>query len=409
MSRYRISESVQGNQVNSIHGYDDLGIHHPTANALGIRTGRVQDFQHGRPHSKIDGRFEEVRPLADGRTLVKKDFVLSHDGDGPVRIPSPAGGYIHYRNDHYATVDIFDMPCDRPGARLLAQVLHMDARTFELKEGAAVAYGQPLGVMAHTGLPNGIHAHVEAEPVRFRQYLRDIDTGVITPETYPGKIQGSSEIAYQSSDFHLRKERHGSNRQERREDSLQTLQKELSALGYRDFLDQPLVIDGHLGPNTLHAIKSFQHAHHLHVDGIVGPRTLAAMEEAKRYPLLSEATHPHQKVYQQVLDGIHKLPHSQQPRGQQLENAAVALTMSARQGGLHRVDHVVLGANGVNLFAVQGRPDDPGHRRVHVELAHAVMHALDHRSIPQQAPELVHAMAAVHQQPPQRGPVMMGP
>jgi hypothetical protein len=52
----------------------------------------------------------------------------------------------------------------------------------------------------------------------------------------------------------------------------------------------------------------------------------------------------------------------------------VALTIAAHVNGMDRVDHVVPGSNGVNLFAVQGRLDDPAHRRVHVELAHALAH-----------------------------------
>jgi hypothetical protein len=171
------------------------------------------------------------------------------------------------------------------------------------------------------------------------------------------------------------------------------------------------VVDGTIGPNTLHAIKSFQHAHHLHVDGVAGPRTLAALEEAKRYPLLSEATNPHHRMYQQVLHGIHGLPRDQRPTGRQLDNAAVALTIAAHGSGLHQVDHIVLGSNGVNLFAVQGRMDDPAHRRVHVELAHAMAHASDHRSMTaaQPTPEHLRAHAIAQQQAGPRAPVMGGP
>ena len=189
------------------------------------------------------------------------------------------------------------------------------------------------------------------------------------------------------------------------------LQTELRHLGYRDEHGRLLSPDGISGHNTTHAIKSFQHAHHLHVDGIAGPRTLAALEEAKLYPLLSEATNPHHAMYQQVLHGIRALPRDQQPTGRQLENAAVALTIAAHGSGLHQIDHVVIGSNGVNLFAVQGRMHDPAHRRVHVELAHAVVHAPDHRSMTaaQPAPEHLHAQAVAQQQAAPRAPVMAVP
>jgi len=47
----------------------------------------------------------------------------------------------------------------------------------------------------------------------------------------------------------------------------------------------------------------------------------------------------------------------------------------------------------VNLFAVQGRLDDPAHRRVHVELAHAMTHPAEHHSM-STAPAHVQAIAA---------------
>jgi hypothetical protein len=194
-------------------------------------------------------------------------------------------------------------------------------------------------------------------------------------------------------------------------DGAKRLQESLATLGYHGLTGCRLEEDGIPGPNTLHAIKSFQHAHHLHVDGIAGPRTLAALEEAKRYPLLSEATSPHHRMYQQVLHGIRALPRDQQPMGRQLENAAVALTIAAHGSGLHQIDHVVIGSNGVNLFAVQGPMHDPAHRRVHVELAHAVVHAPDHRSMTaaQPAPQHLHAQAVAQQQGAPRAPVTAGP
>jgi len=189
------------------------------------------------------------------------------------------------------------------------------------------------------------------------------------------------------------------------------LQGVLGRLGYLGLHGKPLEPDNHLGPNTLHAIKSFQRAHHLHVDGIVGKHTLAALEDAQRWPLLSEATHPQHRLYAQVEEGVRKLPSHGRSGDRDIENAAVALTIAAHTSGLRQVDHVVVGSNGVNLFAVQGRMEDPGHRRVHVELAHAVTHAVDHRSmaISHPAPEHLHGVALAQQQAPPHAPVMAGP
>lgn len=85
MSRYRIVESVR-NGLEAVHSYEDLEIHHPSRNAKGLITGKPGDFEKGRTHEKVNGEFEEVRKLPDGRELIKKDFVLLCSDGGPVRI-----------------------------------------------------------------------------------------------------------------------------------------------------------------------------------------------------------------------------------------------------------------------------------------------------------------------------------
>ncbi len=168
-----------------------------------------------------------------------------------------------------------------------------------------------------------------------------------------------------------------------------SLQKQLNNLGYHDSHGHPLAIDGHPSPNTIHAIKSFQHAHQLHVDGVVGKDTLAALVDARHAPLLSEATHPAHPLYTQVLHGIHQLPHGTFRSEDEQRNLAVALSIAAHVGGLQKVDHVVLGTNGVNVFAVEGRIDDPAHLRTHVDRVQAMMHPVDQSSLALQ--QVVHA------------------
>lgn len=187
------------------------------------------------------------------------------------------------------------------------------------------------------------------------------------------------------------------------------LQANLRHLGYQDANGHALVADGIFGSNTNYAVTSFQRAHHLHVDGIVGKQTLAALEDAKRWPLLSEAAHPQHRLYAQIEQGIRTLPHHAHGSEREVGNSAVALTIAAHASGLQRVDHVVLGTNGVNLFAVQGRMNDPAHRRVHVELSQAMAaHAVDHRAVSTPQPAPAHALAAA-QQPTSGRPMMMGP
>lgn len=49
-------------------------------------------------------------------------------------------------------------------------------------------------------------------------------------------------------------------------------------------------------------------------------------------------------------------------------NAVAGLAAQARRDGLQRIDHVVASADGRRLFAVEGRLDDPAHRRTMVEV-----------------------------------------
>jgi hypothetical protein len=188
-------------------------------------------------------------------------------------------------------------------------------------------------------------------------------------------------------------------------------QESLRDLGYRGADERPLSTDGTFGPNTKYAIESFQRAHHLQVDGIVGKDTRAALKDAQHAPLLSEATNPQHHLYAQILHGIHKLPQGTYRNEQERTNAAVALTISAHVQGLKDIDHVVLGKDGTNLFAVRGPMDDPAHRRVHVDHAQAMSQSIDHGTPALQVSQVqqpMHAMQAtqaMHSQIEQRGAV----
>ncbi len=174
-------------------------------------------------------------------------------------------------------------------------------------------------------------------------------------------------------------------------EDMRSLQQRLNHLGYRDPHGNPLTIDGTPGPNTTHAIKSFQHTHRLHVDGVAGKDTLAALVDARHSPLLSEATHPAHPLYTQMLHGIGKLPHGTFESEDEQRHLAVALTIAAHVSGFKKVDHVVLGTNGVNVFAVQGRLDDPAHLRTHVDRMQSMTHVVDHNSLALQDVVRMHA------------------
>ena len=217
MSRYRITESV-GHHVEKVASYQDLEKHHPSE-------GRKPK----RDDATINGELEEVRHTNDGRKLIKKDFILSHDGSGPVNIPAPIAGYIHYlKNDPDNAIRIYDRPFGQEGAQWLAQSLHM-ARGTSPPEGSRIEYGQPMGRMSDTGSRGSIHAHVEVEAAQFQRYIQDITSGVITPERYPtpgmpGQFTPDAIVAAPLADGVLRQGERG--------EEVTRLQQQLNTLGF---------------------------------------------------------------------------------------------------------------------------------------------------------------------------------
>lgn len=321
MSKYRIVESV-GHKTEHVHTYEDLEIHHPSANATGLKTGKLEDFEKSKrgvpkPHAVVDGEWEEVRNQPDGSVLVKKDFILLQDAPGTVKIPAPVEGHVHYLKDATRAVRIYDRPFGEPGAKLLGQVLHMDPDSFELKEGQHVRYGQPLGVMSDSGSPGSVHAHVEVEAAQFRRYIGDIDKGVIAPGTYPGK-QRSDEPQHTTTPpertEHTERPRAASGviAQGARGSEVWGVQLTLSKLGYTGRDGRRLTADGDFGPDTDHAVRAFQRMHGLQpVDGRVGAESRDALVEAARHPLVSEATHPSHGLFSAI---ARQLPQGTDPR-----------------------------------------------------------------------------------------------
>ncbi len=271
MSRYRITESV-GSRVENVGSFRDLEKHHPSS-------GR----EPGRDYETIDGELEEVRRTSDGRILVKKDFILSQDSQGPVYVPSPAAGYIHYLNDPTNAVRIYDRPFGEPGARLLAQSLHMERGTSP-PEGARVEYGQRLGQMGDTGSPGSVHAHVEMEPAQFRRYVADITSGAITPDSYPARGNGGQT----PNPAPISALADGVLKEGDRGPEVAALQRQLNQQGFRDAQGRVLATDGDFGQSTEQAVQALQRARGLEPDGVVGRDTTAAL----RPPIQQEPPAP---------------------------------------------------------------------------------------------------------------------
>ncbi|MGL6290078.1 MAG: XVIPCD domain-containing protein [Silanimonas sp.] len=266
MSRYTIRESV-GSRVETETTFRGLEKHHPSS-------GR----EPGRDYATIDGELEEIRRTSDGRTLIKKDFFLTRDDGGRIDIPAPAAGYIHYLNDSTNAVRIYDRPFGEPGARLLAQSLHMERGTSP-PQGSRIEYGQPMGRMGDTGSPGSVHAHVEAEHGQFTRYIADIAAGRIAPGVWPARGNAPAPGAPTApggamADGVLRHGEEGT--------PVRSLQLRLNELGMRDARGQPLVPDGDFGDRTKEAVERFQRSRGITDDGIVGRDTFRELGEAVR-------------------------------------------------------------------------------------------------------------------------------
>lgn len=110
------------------------------------------------------------------------------------------------------------------------------------------------------------------------------------------------------------------------------LQTTLHALGYTGADGQPLKVDSDFGNNTDHAVRAFQRGHGLEpVDGKVGKDTRAALIEAAKHPLVSEAAHPNHKLYEAIAA---QLPAVTNPK------VAANITLQAMENGITSPDRL---------------------------------------------------------------------
>jgi GH24 family phage-related lysozyme (muramidase) len=161
-SPYKIVESV-GNRVENVNKYEDLEKHHPSS-------GR----EAGRDYEDVHGHLEEVRKTG-GRTLIKKDFVLSQNGNQNVPTPSPASGRARV-SSAYGTVAILD-----DNGNIIGQALHM--KDIRVKTGDVVQYGQAIGTQSGVGGSGNpgeypVHSHIELPEEKWQKYIQDLLDGV---------------------------------------------------------------------------------------------------------------------------------------------------------------------------------------------------------------------------------------
>lgn len=87
-----------------------------------------------------------------------------------------------------------------------------------------------------------------------------------------------------------------------------------------------------------------------------------------RGALLNDPSHPDHSLFRDAARGVYAIDakHNRTPdlRSDQLSGH---LAVAAKEQGLRGIDHVVMSGDAKVTFAVQGRPDDPAHRRASVD------------------------------------------
>lgn len=324
----------------------------PRGNQAAHITGHYGEHRDKGPHGGSDFNYE------GGQQGVNLEHPTVH---------SPVAGTVTFVGGQYGTIKIRDADGNSH------EILHTQSQS--VKVGQHLEPGDAIGTMGGRG-PHGTSQY--AQHVHYQ--MKDAQGHPINPEAYWNQHQQqapaqphaptSSPAAqpHTNAEAVLRQGSHG--------DAVRKLQRELAELGHEGRDGRPLRDDADFGPNTRHAVESFQKAYGLKVDGVAGPQTLAKMAEAMRQHQhalqLNEPRHPDYALYRQALDGVHKLD-AQHGRAPDLrsEQLAAAVTVSARQAGMERIDLVALGTDGKHVFAAQN-PESPFKRVAGVPIAEAM-------------------------------------
>lgn len=403
MKRYRILESAE-HRVESVHGYDDLEIHHP----------RYHGHQPKRHYADVDGRREEVLKTrtSSGHLMVSKDFILTDEtGSAHVRVPSPVAGYIGAVDPANGLVRIYD----RQGGELIAQIRHMDLAGSGVHVGQTVAYGEPLGYQGgyNKGKPHafGTHMHVDFNTSRldqFKQYLTDLDRGVITIDGVPAtKSRGEHAASHQRSNT-----AHASNAPRVGGADVRSAQAALAHLGYTGADGRLIEADGIVGRNSRHAVEQFQRDHGLPVTGGLDATTRQRLAIAERS--MASRTHPANDLYRQSLSAVQALDRQMGiPSGPHTIALAGVAAAEAARAGLTRIDRIEMTSDRTHVQAVQftGGADRwvTNLTSGAIDVAHAVKQPLEASSrLAEEAigqrQRLEHQIA--HERAPMRSPVL---
>ena len=369
---------------------ESLHTHHPKRNfhaRLVEGIPRQAENTATRSYAVIGGEFQEVldarvdkyRTLDPDQILVIKDFILDDTAvrdSRRVDVPSPLAGVIGRVDAANGVVDVHET-LDGP---LVARIRHLGPIAVEV--GDAVAYGQSLGTKNNVGLgpAAGKHVNIKMDPRHYQaldHYVRDMVEGRLP-------VQAGHRLGVAPrpvvDDGILRVGESGGR--------VATVQRALAALGYRGAGDVPVEVDGVYRLAMQGALLRFQEDHGLAPSGDVdAPTWKAALDitlgkRALPPPVVDAPPPALPPGRRDLLDRIRGRLGSLDATGPEgldacgRERAACALLRLAVERGLDRVDHVLVGESrpggAQNVFLVQGRLDDPAHRRASIPLAQAI-------------------------------------
>lgn len=410
---------------------EGLVTHHPGANRnIHMQDGVILDRQRPgrRSHAYISGDFEEIidsrvdryDTLQPDQVLLVKDFILEDpappEGTSAraVDVPSPTAGYVSVVRAGGGFVEIMD----RENGTVVARLRHMS--DISVQVGDTVEYGQRLGQQDNLGLnlPAGraMHVHIEMDVGHiqlFQNYMDDLASGRLPVQAqYRENVQPQPVV--DDHTFRLGQS----------DERIRDLQRVMASEGYRSATGGPLDQDGVYRSGMQGALLDFQRSHGLPQTGDIDPATLgmappASRREVDRHdytvpgrmpqapdpdphapghphhpdhrrnladPLPPpvnqpgpgrrrpvDRDHPDHVMLEQIRDGIRKMDADiGKPYDDASERLSRCLLPECKGAGLRRVDHVVMGKEGINLFAVQGALMDPAHLRAHVRTEQAI-------------------------------------
>lgn len=131
----------------------------------------------------------------------------------------------------------------------------------------------------------------------------------------------------------------------------------------------------------------------------------------------TDPDHPNHAMLQQIREGVRRIDDGiGKPYDDASERMSRCLLAQCREAGLRRVDHVVMGVDGANVFAVEGQLSDPAHLRTRVATGQAIgtpveqsderLLAAGHASARQQESAQQRELASVPGDPGRSSPVM---